>query len=45
MSEVIEKLKEFVINAIENAQNPDERKILKEKRMKKRKEVAKKYGF
>jgi len=35
----------FLDNAIKEAKNPDQRKILKKKRDLKKKEVAKNYGF
>jgi hypothetical protein len=39
------QIKRFLENAIKEAKNPDQRKILKKKRELKKKEVAKNYGF
>jgi len=45
MSEAQEKLQEFIVNSIKNAQTPDERKIIRDKRLKRKVLVAKNYGL
>jgi len=40
-----EQIRRFLENAVKNAQNPDPREVIKQKRMQKVGKIAKKYGF